>query len=775
MIGLLASQVLAVAAVALLVWLPGWAVARLLQLQLYVPVLLLPVAWFAFGLGLWTAAFVATLALHAPIAVTLAVHGAVTLVLVVVAWLRDARRGHAKRQEDAVSTWTVGAIAAAVLLAAVLRTRIAFDTLFHIGVSRRLLELHEPTFATIDRIAGAGVNPSYVIPTWQALFAGASKLTGLDPATVMEANAAFAVLLAACAAGALGRVITGTAAGEMAAAAAYAWLRVFFPRRELEGDGVAYAALPGNVAIDVLLAFVLVVAVLVVQRGRDRSGRGALAATGAVGIALVVVLHANYVVYLAVIGIGAALWLALAGPWGPEVRGGLVRALLAIAVPGVIAFACLLPVLTMLDQFGSPLEQRIDYHLMGHGAWQITRPGHLYDWFAAPGLLAMLLLPWAAWRGRGVGRAVVAGGAITLMACALVPPLLHLLGSSGSLTLALRIPRPMGILLAGGMAIALPDLLARIGATAGRVRTRWGGLAARAAWVAPFAVVVALSAAYGYPLARRTPPQYGWNWPTLVAVAGLLLVLVLAVRDRRRGRGDGALDEVTPAAAAAAPALTAARPSSVGAALPNTVPSARALGLALLALGACFLPSGYDSLRRGAWQSRQLVASARADDLGCTAGIQHALERLPSGDTLVSDPMTAYTVQAVAPVYIAADFKTWNGATDTSRSARRIHLLEDAFDSRSEATAVHAVERMRDTLDARWLVVARGEVEAPLGAKVGNFDAVGLRHALDDGSLPARRVAAGEGHIPGKERTTTSRAACSLELWQLRDGSGDPR
>ena len=65
-------------------------------------------------------------------------------------------------------SFTLVAIGLCVALAELLRTRMAFDTLFHLGLVRRLLELDAPTFDNLDRVAGAGINPAYVVPAWQS-------------------------------------------------------------------------------------------------------------------------------------------------------------------------------------------------------------------------------------------------------------------------------------------------------------------------------------------------------------------------------------------------------------------------------------------------------------------------------------------------------------------------------------------------------------------------------------------------------------------------------
>src|SRR5689334_11352589 len=100
MIHLLGAQLLAIAAAMLLLGLPGWALSRILELHLRVPTVALPVVYFTLGLAVWTVAVVPSLSLGWPIAQTLGVHAALTIVLIVVARVRERRRGHAKQGSD---------------------------------------------------------------------------------------------------------------------------------------------------------------------------------------------------------------------------------------------------------------------------------------------------------------------------------------------------------------------------------------------------------------------------------------------------------------------------------------------------------------------------------------------------------------------------------------------------------------------------------------------------------------------------------------------------
>jgi hypothetical protein len=174
-------------------------------------------------------------------------------------------------------------------------------------------------------------------------------------------------------------------------------------------------------------------------------------------------------------------------------------------------------------------------------------------------------------------------------------------------------------------------------------------------------------------------------------------------------------------------------------------------------------------MRRAAWQSRELVAAYRADDLRCLDGVQAKLRVLPPGDVLLADPVTAYAAQALAPVYVVGDFKTWNGSTDSAEIDTRINLLGLAFQEPDRGAVKQGLAGLVGVHDARWLLVATGEVVPPIGSPLDPYDARGLRELLDSGELDATLVASGPGRLPATAEDE-DRAACDLQLWRL-DGT----
>jgi hypothetical protein len=211
------------------------------------------------------------------------------------------------------------------------------------------------------------------------------------------------------------------------------------------------------------------------------------------------------------------------------------------------------------------------------------------------------------------------------------------------------------------------------------------------------------------------------------------------------------------------------RPLPAGSAGSGYVLTTKVFGLSILAIAVAMLPSGYKSLRRAAWQSREVVAAYRADDLRCFDGVQAALRDLPSGGVLLTDPVTAYGAQALAPMRVVGDYKVWNGSTDSDRIERRLQLLRATFDSKVTERAGAGLARLAKDFDAQYLLVSRGEVEPPLGSELGTYDARGLREVLDSGVIGATRVAHGSGRF-GTNAAPEDVAACDLELWKL-DGS----
>jgi hypothetical protein len=172
------------------------------------------------------------------------------------------------------------------------------------------------------------------------------------------------------------------------------------------------------------------------------------------------------------------------------------------------------------------------------------------------------------------------------------------------------------------------------------------------------------------------------------------------------------------------------------------------------------------SMRRAAWQAREVIAAPRADDLRCFDGVNAALRTLPADEVLLADPVTGYGAQALAPTWIIGDFKVWNGSTDSDRIRRRIQLLDAAFDSGPGERVRGALAALSSEYDAHWLLVSRHEVEPPLGSELDPYDARGLRDLLDSGEIGATRVAAGGGRFDAAADEEDVEA-CDLELWKL--------
>ena len=68
----------------------------------------------------------------------------------------------------------------------VVRGTISLDGLYHVALSRKLVELDEPTFSNINRFADGGPNPVYALPGWHALVGWTGWLTGSDPIIAWE-------------------------------------------------------------------------------------------------------------------------------------------------------------------------------------------------------------------------------------------------------------------------------------------------------------------------------------------------------------------------------------------------------------------------------------------------------------------------------------------------------------------------------------------------------------------------------------------------------------
>jgi hypothetical protein len=691
MLAQLIDQVLVLLAAAVLLGVPGAALVSLLRVRSALPDTLVVPAGALLGSLVACVGTAVQLATASRISVAIGVHVAASGLLLGAAML--VRRRRAARGDAVVAVargwgwWASASVLVAAAFAWLVRGAVRLDGLYHVALSRKLIELDAPTFDNVNRFADGGPNPAYALPGWHGLVGWTSWLTGTDPVIAWEIMPVLVIALGALAAAGLARVLLGTRRAEPLGALAWVLMRVLYARREVDGDAITYGAVPGQVTFELALPVVLA-GVAVALTSPDRRVRRAALATTFAGIVATVIYHANYLPYVAIIGVGYAAWWLLVAR-RTDARLHDARRLLMVggwvAAMSVACMAVVLPLLARLENFGNaPDGDRIDYHLTETLDFAHVRGGHAYEMFGLPGLVALLAAPWLAWRWRSrpAPFAIVGGGLIALLSFSFLPPLFQLLRASGSLTLLLRINHAIGVLLVVAFA-ALVLELADIVAARGWSRRRTG-----AAAVVVTGALVVFGVGMGYD--RFAPDVFGY-----VAYAALLGVLVACmVSAHRSGRAASAASS-----ASTASADQPARPARVtnvrhtGTSVTRSVrgeqagargaAGGRLVGIvAIVLVVGLALPVGAISIRRAVENMDDMGVGVAQGDLICLGGdVADAIQGVRAGSVVLSDPVASFRVMALAPVYVVGDYKVWNAATSDNRAEERLASVNRFFDS----------------------------------------------------------------------------------------------
>jgi hypothetical protein len=431
---------------------------------------------------------------------------------------------------------------------------------------------------------------------------------------------------------------------------------------------------PGQLVFEVALPVILG-AIAVALLADDRAVRRPALAAAFVGIVATVVYHANYLPYVAVIGLGyGAWWLVDRARRQHDGRrllvvGGFVAGLSAACM------AVVLPVLASLENFGNaPEGDRIDYHLTETFGMTHVRGGHAFEMLGLPGMVAILAAPFLAMHVRRGVYGIVSGGLLALLTFSFVPPLFQLLRATGSLTVLLRINHAIGVLLVvvfAALVLELADWVQARGWTHRR-RQVWG--------VIVIFGLMCVGIVLGY-------DRFMTDWPGYVGWVGLLVAfVVLAVRP--------------------AMASTAVREKLACRGLVASVVVVVTVGL--------LLPVGAISIKRALQNMDDFSADnggLAQGDLRCLGGpVLKALQQVPEGSVVLSDPVASFRAMAVAPVYVVGDYKVWNAATSDNRAEERLASINRFFDSSLEdderiaLLVKQGVEYMLvDLGDGRWL------------------------------------------------------------------------
>ena len=445
-------------------------------------------AALAWSLAILLVALILTFLVEGSLTLTLALVVALTLAFTLV---RGRPASGPLLRADAIAAAAV-AVGGALFAVAVwfVAGPLQGDALFHAARARKLAELPAlESLRALSEFPDGGVHPGYALPLWHGVLALVGRLAGVDVADVVLHLPAVLTPLALVLAYAAGAALFGSWAGGAATAAAQVGLV------ELAGAHVTsfkLLSLPVAASLLLLVPALLALVFLFVAGGERRL----LLSVGAAALALAVV-HPTYVVF---IGLPLVGFLAVrsAVAWrSDEPR----RIALAVATLVGSAGAYLLWLLQFANDTAgyTPADRRRAQELV----YYADRLDFTGDSFRLdPGLLlsggtiavvALIAVALAllAWRARWA--AYVLGGALPVLAVALVPALFSRLADVVSLSQALRIRHflPLPFAVAGG-AILLAAGLAWLAARAGLERqppAEITAVAAALALVVPVVVV----------------------------------------------------------------------------------------------------------------------------------------------------------------------------------------------------------------------------------------------------------------------------------------------
>jgi hypothetical protein len=443
------------------------------------------------------------------LAITFAVHGSLTLTLVLMLLAGVVAWPFARRHDTGESHLFVAFLGLLFGIAMWSGTGIVRgDGIFHLARMRKLDDFGSLALRTVDEFKDGGLHPGYAFPVWHAWLALVGKVTGLDPTQVVLHESSLLVPLAFVLAFELGRTIFRSTALGFATLLAQVGMIALAP-----GGPGSYRTLelPGTAARQLLVPAVTIVFFRFV---RVPTWAGALTlAFSAVALAFV---HPTYALFVVIVLAGyAVVRLLVVREW----RVNAV-ALASFGVPMALVFLWLKPIADEtvarsalaqnLRQYRTDLVVHSDtsYHL---AAGIVSRSGSI-------AIAALALAPLAFFAVRRRWAALVLGGTALLLALELSPWLFPHFSDLVSMSQSRRAAGflPFSVAFAGGLSL-LPWFVA-VPAAIG------AGIALQLAWPGDF----------GLRLEHGGPGAVAW-W----ALFGCLVAIAVALvrRGDRRAAG----------------------------------------------------------------------------------------------------------------------------------------------------------------------------------------------------------------------------------------------
>jgi hypothetical protein len=574
------------------------------------------------GVGLWLRLGAATLALLLPfagrgaaealawsvgalfvsLALTFAVHGSLSLTLVLYALLAVGHAVFRGRGQALLRIPTAGRVIQSIRIlnpgtvpgqtpGLVLLLGIAFgialwhlagpvqgDALFHLGRVRKLDELGGLSLRTVDEFRDGGLHPGYAFPLWHGFLALVSRLAGVDPTSVVrhESSLLAPVLF----------LVTYEAGRALFRSAALAWV-VLVAQLALVGLAPGNGgALPGLALPAAASQYLLPAAALALVF----ANRPLPLASLALGLALV---HPTYALYLLIVLGG---YLLARAALANEQLGQIAVSVGAVAVPAIAVALWLKPLADESVRDVHGFQHGVEHYpgqfdVFGRNSFRIAP--ELIDRRGAIAVAALTLVPLAGVARRSRWAAFVLGGTVPLLALTLWPRLFVHFAHVVSISQARRaigfLPLPFA--LAGGAAV-----LARL----------LGALVVPLALAAGIALQIAYPGNFGYAFGSGGGPALVVWWALFGGSAALVWGAIVRRPERLERRG-------------------------------------LLVGLAGLVFVLPVTVHGFSH-----WSPQ----GAGQQEL--SPGLVHALRvDVPKRAVVFSDPETSYRISAVAPVYVA--------------------------------------------------------------------------------------------------------------------------
>jgi hypothetical protein len=510
-------EYLRLAGATVLVFLPGWLVARALGQRGGATML----AWaMAAVFVAWAAVFV----VHGTIWLAL---GILATIAVVAAWLVG------RRSKPLVSAgphgrglvFIFGLVLGAMLwpVAGV----VTGDGFFHEARIRKLVDLGNLHLRSVDEFKSGGLHPGYAFPLWHGFDALVAKLSGLDPAVVLSRESSLLVPLACLVAWEAGVAVFGSAGGGVAVLAGQLGLYLF-----AAGHGGSFALLAQPPSAVMLLFLPAVIALFF---GYVGSGRLSLVFALAAAFGAAELINAPYGVFALI------PFVAYAALRRAEWRTSAI-ALAAACVPILLVELWTLPLVSEWRAYNPSSADLASWLRHYAGELRVWSPHHfriepgLVGRSGAVSVAALALVPLAGLAARRRWSAFVLGGTVSLLLLLLVPTLFVRFTDLFSLSSSRRAAGfiPLAFAFAGGLLLLARSALVLPAALAAGIalELRWPGDFAYGlrhggpAIVTWFALVGgALSAIAAFAFRRRKLLEQ----PGRAALAACLFVLPIAL------------------------------------------------------------------------------------------------------------------------------------------------------------------------------------------------------------------------------------------------------